>query len=177
MVKPPLFVQTVFGLQGGTGAHPEDVLHMKRTADRLFGDKMIWSVLGPDAISCRSRRWPPPWRQYPRRSGRLAMGCARRMAASNAEQVMLARKIIEGLGFRWRPRRSPRNPRLEGWRQAGGLNALNEDGPLPRLTLKAHGKRGKTPLRMTWSEWQDSNLRPLRPNGVGLNANCSVSVA
>ena len=46
MVKPPLFVQTVFGLQGGTGAHPEDVLHMKRTADRLFGDKMVWSVLG-----------------------------------------------------------------------------------------------------------------------------------
>jgi uncharacterized protein (DUF849 family) len=42
LVKPPLFVQTVFGLQGGTGAHPEDVLHMKRTADRLFGDKMIW---------------------------------------------------------------------------------------------------------------------------------------
>src|SRR6266850_2561767 len=70
MVKPPLFVQTVFGLQGGTGAHPEDVLHMKRTADRLFGDKMVWSVLG-----------------------------AGRMAASNAEQVTLARKIIEGLGL------------------------------------------------------------------------------
>src|SRR5258708_37757098 len=46
MVKPPLFVQTVFGLQRGTGAHPEDVLHMKRTADRLFGDKMVWSGLG-----------------------------------------------------------------------------------------------------------------------------------
>ena len=39
MVKPPLFVQTVFGLQGGTGAHPEDVLHMKRTAERLFGQQ------------------------------------------------------------------------------------------------------------------------------------------
>ena len=46
LVKPPLFVQTVFGLQGGTGPHPEDVLHMKRTAERLFGDKFIWSVLG-----------------------------------------------------------------------------------------------------------------------------------
>ena len=46
LVKPPLFIQTVFGLQGGIGAHPDDVLHMKRTADRLFGDKMIWSVLG-----------------------------------------------------------------------------------------------------------------------------------
>src|SRR6201995_3230856 len=49
LVKPPLFVQTVFGLQGGTGAHPEDVLHMKRTADRLFGDKFVWSVLGAGA--------------------------------------------------------------------------------------------------------------------------------
>ena len=46
LVKPPLFVQTVFGLLGGTGSHPEDVLHMKRTADRLFGDKYRWSVLG-----------------------------------------------------------------------------------------------------------------------------------
>ena len=46
LVEPPLFVQTVFGLQGGIGAHPEDVLHMRRTADRLFGDAYRWSVLG-----------------------------------------------------------------------------------------------------------------------------------
>ena len=45
-VEPPLFVQTVFGIMGGTGAHPEDVMHMKRTADRLFGDDYQWSVLG-----------------------------------------------------------------------------------------------------------------------------------
>ena len=46
LVKPPLFIQTVFGLLGGIGAHPEDVMHMKRTADRLFGDHYRWSVLG-----------------------------------------------------------------------------------------------------------------------------------
>jgi uncharacterized protein (DUF849 family) len=46
LVKPPLFIQTVFGLLGGIGAHPEDVMHMKRTADRLFGDLYRWSVLG-----------------------------------------------------------------------------------------------------------------------------------
>ena len=46
LVKPPLFVQTVFGILGGIGPHPEDVLHMKRTADRLFGDQYRWSVLG-----------------------------------------------------------------------------------------------------------------------------------
>jgi uncharacterized protein (DUF849 family) len=44
-VEPPLFVQTVFGILGGIGPHPEDLLHMKRTADRLFGDDYVWSVL------------------------------------------------------------------------------------------------------------------------------------
>ncbi|NJL30744.1 MAG: TRAP transporter small permease subunit [Phycisphaerales bacterium] len=46
LVKPPLFIQSVFGIRGGIGPHPEDVLHMKRTADRLFGDAYVWSVLG-----------------------------------------------------------------------------------------------------------------------------------
>ena len=46
LVKPPLFVQSVFGILGGIGTHPEDVLHMKRTADRLLGDDYIWSILG-----------------------------------------------------------------------------------------------------------------------------------
>ena len=46
LVKPPLFIQSVFGIRGGIGPHPEDVLHMKRTADRLFGEDYQWSVLG-----------------------------------------------------------------------------------------------------------------------------------
>ena len=46
LVKAPFFVQSVFGLLGGIGGHPEDVLHMKRTADRLFGTEYRWSVLG-----------------------------------------------------------------------------------------------------------------------------------
>jgi uncharacterized protein (DUF849 family) len=46
LVKAPLIIQTVFGLLGGIGPHPEDVMHMKRTADRLFGDNYHWSVLG-----------------------------------------------------------------------------------------------------------------------------------
>src|SRR4029077_13549150 len=46
LVKAPLFIQSVFGIRGGIGPHPEDVLHMKRTADRLFGDQYHWSVLG-----------------------------------------------------------------------------------------------------------------------------------
>ncbi len=46
LVREPLFIQTVLGLQGGIGAHPDDVMHMRRTADRLFGDSYQWSVLG-----------------------------------------------------------------------------------------------------------------------------------
>jgi uncharacterized protein (DUF849 family) len=46
LVKPPFFVQTIFGILGGIGTDPEDLLHMKRTADRLFGDAYQWSILG-----------------------------------------------------------------------------------------------------------------------------------
>jgi uncharacterized protein (DUF849 family) len=46
LIQPPLFIQSVFGIRGGIGAHPEDVAHMRRTADRLFGNDYVWSVLG-----------------------------------------------------------------------------------------------------------------------------------
>src|SRR5437870_2081993 len=46
LLKPPLFIQSVFGLRGSIGPHHEDVLHMRRTADRLFGNDYVWSVLG-----------------------------------------------------------------------------------------------------------------------------------
>src|SRR3546814_14239660 len=46
LVEGPLFIQTIFGLLGGIGSHPDEVMHMKRTADRLFGDNYVWPVLG-----------------------------------------------------------------------------------------------------------------------------------
>jgi uncharacterized protein (DUF849 family) len=46
LVKPPLFVQTIFGILGGIGPEAENLMHMKATADRLFGDGYYWSVLG-----------------------------------------------------------------------------------------------------------------------------------
>src|SRR3954469_19253946 len=46
LVKPPLFVQTIFGILGGIGPDPENLMHMKRTADKLFGDAYLWSILG-----------------------------------------------------------------------------------------------------------------------------------
>lgn len=100
LVKPPLFVQTVFGLLGGIGAHPDDVLHMKRTADRLFGDAYVWSVLGA------GRNQLPVAAMAAAMGGNVRVGLEDslwagpgRLAASNAEQVRLARQIIEGLGL------------------------------------------------------------------------------
>jgi uncharacterized protein (DUF849 family) len=53
LVRPPLFIQTVVGLLGGIGADVEDLLHMRRTAVRLFGDQFEWSVLGAGAAQIR----------------------------------------------------------------------------------------------------------------------------
>jgi len=46
LLKPPFLIQSVFGIRGGIGTHPEDVMMMRRTADRLFGDDYEWSILG-----------------------------------------------------------------------------------------------------------------------------------
>jgi uncharacterized protein (DUF849 family) len=100
LVTAPLFVQTCFGILGGIGSHPDDVMHMKRTADRLFGDQYEWSVLGAGAkqlsvvamaasmggnvrVGLEDSLWAGP--------GRLAQ--------TNAEQVTSARKIVEGMGL------------------------------------------------------------------------------
>ena len=100
LVTPPLFVQTVFGILGGIGPHPEDVLHMRRTADRLFGDAYQWSVLGAGR------------NQMPVAAMAAAMGSHVRVgledslwigpgkfAESNAAQVRKVRQILEGLGL------------------------------------------------------------------------------
>ncbi|HET9069855.1 MAG TPA: 3-keto-5-aminohexanoate cleavage protein [Amaricoccus sp.] len=100
LVTPPFFVQSVFGLLGGIGTHPEDVAHMKRTADRLFGDQFRWSVLGAGASQLRIAA------QAVALGGNIRVGLEDslwagrgRLATSNAEQVALARRIIEGLGL------------------------------------------------------------------------------
>lgn len=99
LVKPPFFVQSVFGILGGIGAHPEDVMHMKRTADRLFGDNYRWSVLGA------GRNQMPIITQAAAMGGHVRVGLEDslwdgpgRLAKSNADQVRRARRILEGLG-------------------------------------------------------------------------------
>lgn len=100
IVKTPLFVQTVFGLLGGIGAHPDDVMHMKRTADRLFGGSYRWSVLGA------GRNQLPIAAMAAAMGGNVRVGLEDslwagpgKLAESNAQQVRLARQIIEGLGL------------------------------------------------------------------------------
>ena len=100
LVKPPLFVQSVFGILGGIGTHPEDLMHMKRTADRLFGSDYRWSILGAGR------------HQVPLASMGAAMGANVRvgledslwagpgnLAESNADQVRLIRQVLEGLSL------------------------------------------------------------------------------
>jgi len=100
LVKPPLFVQSVFGILGGIGTHPEDVAHMKRTADRLFGDSYRWSVLGAGAAQLRIGAMAIAMGGNMRVGLEDSLWAARgRLATSNAEQVTLARKIIEGMSL------------------------------------------------------------------------------
>lgn len=100
LVKAPFFVQSVFGLLGGIGTHPEDIMHMKRTADRLFGEDLRWSVLGAGKDQFRIAT------QALSLGGNIRVGLedsiwiARgKLAESNAQQVTKVRLIIEGLGL------------------------------------------------------------------------------
>jgi uncharacterized protein (DUF849 family) len=100
IVKPPFFIQSVFGILGGIGPHPEDVQHMKRTADRLFGSEYQWSVLGA------GRNQLPIAAQSIALGGNVRVGMEDslwsgpgRLTQSNAEQVKLARQMIEALGY------------------------------------------------------------------------------
>ncbi|MGH8712933.1 MAG: 3-keto-5-aminohexanoate cleavage protein, partial [Casimicrobiaceae bacterium] len=101
VVKPPLFIQSVFGILGGIGAHPDDVAHMKRTADRLFGDQYRWSVLGA------GRNQLPVAAMSAAMGGNVRVGLEDslwlgpgRLAESNAAQVRAARAMLEAMGLR-----------------------------------------------------------------------------
>jgi uncharacterized protein (DUF849 family) len=100
LATPPFFVQSVFGLLGGIGAHPEDLMHMKRTADRLFGKDFVWSILGAGR------------NQIPLATMGAAQGANVRvgledslwigpgtLAESNADQVRKIRQVLEGLSL------------------------------------------------------------------------------
>jgi len=100
LIKPPMLIQSVFGIRGGIGPHPEDVLHMKRTADRLFGDAYYWSVLGAGRnqmfIAAMSAVMGGNVRVGLEDSLWLGRG---QLAKSNAEQVAKAKRMLEELGL------------------------------------------------------------------------------
>ena len=99
LVKTPFFVQTIFGILGGIGAEPHNLMFMKETADRLFGDDYRWSVLA-------AGRFQMPFAtQAAIMGGNVRVGLEdslfiRRgeLAVSNAEQVKKIRVILEELG-------------------------------------------------------------------------------
>jgi uncharacterized protein (DUF849 family) len=100
LVKPPLFVQTIFGILGGIGADLENLHHMKRIADKLFGEQYQWSVLaaGRHQINFVT--------QAVLMGGNVRVGLEDslyagkgKLAKNNAEQVAKIRRIIEELSF------------------------------------------------------------------------------
>ncbi|QTP55363.1 3-keto-5-aminohexanoate cleavage protein [Billgrantia sulfidoxydans] len=95
-----IFVQSVFGILGGIGPHPEDVMHMRRTANRLFGNEYEWSVLGAGSSQMRIAA------QAAAMGGHVRVGledslwlAPGKLAESNASQVRKVREILEGLSF------------------------------------------------------------------------------
>jgi 3,5-dioxohexanoate:acetyl-CoA acetone transferase len=99
LVKPPFFLQSIFGILGGIGPEMDNVMFMKQTADRLFGDDYIWSVLA-------AGRFQMPFvTQAAMLGGNVRVGLEDslyigkgQLATSNAEQVTKIRAILESLG-------------------------------------------------------------------------------
>jgi 3,5-dioxohexanoate:acetyl-CoA acetone transferase len=99
LVRPPFFVQTIFGILGGIGADMRNLMFMKETADRLFGDDYHWSVLAA------GRAQIPFATQAAMMGGNVRVGLEDslyisrgKLAESNAEQVAKIRRIVEELG-------------------------------------------------------------------------------
>jgi uncharacterized protein (DUF849 family) len=100
LVEPPLFVQSVFGILGGIGNHPEDLVHMRRTADRLFGSDYQWSILGAGRKQIALASLGATMGANVRVGLEDSLwGGPGRLAESSAEQVRMIRTVIEGLSL------------------------------------------------------------------------------
>ena len=100
IVEPPLFVQTIFGILGGIGAEPRNLMFMKETADRLFGDKYVWSVLaaGRHQMAFTTMAGILGGNVRVGLEDSLYIGRGK-FARSNAEQVAKIRRILEELSL------------------------------------------------------------------------------
>jgi uncharacterized protein (DUF849 family) len=100
LVEGPLFIQTCFGILGGIGSHPEDVMHMRRTADRLFGNQYEWSVLAAGSRQMAVAAMAASMGAHVRVGLEDSLWAGPgQLAQSNAQQVSIVRQIIEGLGL------------------------------------------------------------------------------
>jgi uncharacterized protein (DUF849 family) len=100
LLQPPLFVQTIFGVLGGIGPHPDDLMHMRRTADRLFGKDYQWSILaaGRHQINLATIGASMGGNVRVGLEDSIYLGPGR-LAKSNAEQVHKIRTILEALSL------------------------------------------------------------------------------
>ena len=100
LLTPPLFVQTIFGVLGGIGTHPDDLAHMRRTADRLFGSDYQWSILaaGRHQINLATLGAVMGGNVRVGLEDSIYLGPGK-LAKSNAEQVTKIRKILEELSL------------------------------------------------------------------------------
>jgi uncharacterized protein (DUF849 family) len=100
IVEPPLFVQTIFGILGGIGADQRNLLFMKETADRLFGDQYVWSVLaaGRHQMAFTTMAGIMGGNVRVGLEDSLYIGRGQ-FAKSNAEQVAKIRRILEELSL------------------------------------------------------------------------------
>jgi len=100
LVPGPAFVQSVFGILGGIGPDPEDLMHMRRTADRLFGDNYQWSILGAGRNQISLATMGAAMGSHVRVGLEDSLWIEPgKMAASNAEQVSRIRVILEALNL------------------------------------------------------------------------------
>ena len=100
LVKPPFFIQTIFGILGGIGPDPQNVTFMRETANRLFGDQYQWSVLaaGRHQMSLLTHAAIMGANVRVGLEDSLYLGRGQ-LATSNAEQVSKIRRILEELGY------------------------------------------------------------------------------
>ena len=101
LLKPPLFIQFIFGILGGIGADPDNLTHMHRIADKLFGNDYLWSVLAG------GRHQLPLVTMGSVMGGNVRVGLEDslyagkgRLATSNSEQVSIIRRILEQLSLK-----------------------------------------------------------------------------
>ena len=99
LFKAPVFIQFIFGILGGIGPEVDNLIFMKRTSDRLFGDNYRWSVLGAGSAQM------PLATTASQMGGNVRVGLEDslfisrgKIAESNAQQVVKIRRIVEDLG-------------------------------------------------------------------------------